>query len=124
MPNDTTSPFQQPNPLHSVPKVTTMSIENPDRAWKLLEQTGWTQHVSARDDEGSSVCAHNPNACSFCTLGALERVYGHTDQSEPVYMKVLERVRGTQRVPMISSWNDNPNQTKENVIAVLKSLDV
>jgi hypothetical protein len=102
-----------------------MSIKDYDRAWKLIESVGWCQGKYRKDASGE-LCVNPEAACSFCMIGALKAVYGGGE----VYHLKLHDVRSrlvekTDRVLIgIAEWNDDKKRTKEEVVAVLKELDI
>jgi hypothetical protein len=102
-----------------------MAIKDYDRAWKLIKSVGWCRGKYRRDALGR-MCSNPEDACSFCTLGALKAIYG---QGEPYRLKVhdvqnklLEKIG--KSFFNIVEWNDDKKRTKEEVVAVLKELDI
>jgi hypothetical protein len=89
------------------------------KAWELLEEKGWCQYVWARNAEGLSAPIESAMACSFCTRGALERVGAGIPA-----LKKLEHRLSLYSTLQITEWNDHPERTKEEVIALLKELDI
>jgi hypothetical protein len=101
-----------------------MSVTKYDKAWKLIEATGWCQGESAKDDRGRSIYARHPQACSFCLMGAIDLVYDVGNYSK-AFIKVLEAVNKLeQKRTYVSEWNDDPERTKEEVVNLLKGLDI
>ncbi len=88
------------------------------KAYQLLETKGWTKGASARNKKGLVTPPFSKSATCFCTFGALQVVYG------PEYLKALTKIEDYLNVPAIATWNDAPERTKEEVIAVLKHLDL
>ena len=101
---------------------------------------GWCQRAFARTAEGIGVRSHNPNACSFCTLGAIYAVVDVLPVSIRYYdlcalsdavtnaLNVAIKKSGTKGIPYstqnsesIARWNDYPERTKEEVLAVYDS---
>jgi hypothetical protein len=89
------------------------------KAFELLEKYGWCQYAWARNAEGLSAPIESDMACSFCTRGALERV----GAGRPALEK-LARHLSLYSTLQITAWNDHPERTKEEVIALLKELDI
>lgn len=90
------------------------------KAWELLSKPGaWTQKVCARDEFGTRVGATSDSACSWCIIGAILRLYPYEvgDLREKLY-GVLPKGFS------IAQWNDTPERTQEEVVAVLKELDI
>ncbi len=88
------------------------------KAHELLAQPGaWTQHTRARNSKGKMVRTFDEDACSWCLVGALEKCY------ESKYHIPRNRVhQELQTWP--TSWNDEPERTQEEVVALLKELDL
>jgi hypothetical protein len=73
----------------------------------------------ARKVTGHPVPPESNEAVCFCVMGALARCY-------PVYTKrfVLEEVIRERVEKAISEWNDSNSTTHEDVIRILKELDI
>jgi len=87
-------------------------------ARQLIEK-GWTQGTNARKIDGTPTTVDDPEAVCFCAIGAIMRAeydVRHLDY----FVDILERLkRHHERYdPSISSWNDNRNRTKTQVIAL------
>lgn len=91
--------------------------ELPTKAYELLAKPdSWTQGEYAETDSGRGVEADSPDAVCWCAWGAIIRVYG-------VGWETIGRVE--HRVgDSITAWNDNPDRTHAEVLAVLKELDI
>jgi hypothetical protein len=85
------------------------------KAWELLEEKDWCQGDYARNAFGHGVEVNDPRACSFCAVGLLVA----TGTCDLNYPKLKEHL-GMRVV----DWNDDPERTKEEVLAVLKELDI
>jgi len=85
------------------------------KAWELLEEKDWCQGDYARNASGQSVRVHDPQARRFCVVGLLEA----TGTCDLNYPKLKEHL-GMR----VIDWNDDPERTKEEVLAVLKELDI
>jgi len=97
----------------------------PDRAWKLLEQTEWTQGCAARNKHGTPVPFSSPVACCFCTVGAIAKVYKARGYVVDDKLTQLENYLASRQLkPQVATWNDQDGQTKEEVISILKELDI
>jgi hypothetical protein len=97
--------------------------EVPDRAWKLIEQTSWTQGCNARDEQGYGVEFEDPKACAYCTVGAIFKTYFYYPQAD--VLELLNRVqyRIGSGQPVVK-WNDTIGRTKPEVVSILKELDI
>lgn len=100
-----------------------------DKAWKVLEK-GWCQGELAKTEDGEGCPYFYSKACSHCTLGALYLVYFQTSDSDfdtsdldLVTAKLLNHIEPLG-FDSIVKWNDHPSQTQEDVIKVLKELDI
>jgi hypothetical protein len=102
-----------------------MAIKDYDRAWKLIESVGWCQGKYRKDASGK-LCSEPEAACSFCILGALIAVYGEGEKYRLKMYNIRNRlIEKTDRVLIgIAEWNDDKKRTKEEVVAVLKELDI
>ncbi len=105
--------------------MSTTPTTSPDRAWKLLEQTDWCQRTYARDKFGYPTKLNDPSACRFCMVGAIKRVYPFTDR-ENILAKIKDKLfnNATNHTTTVFLWNDAPVRTKDQVISLLKELDI
>jgi hypothetical protein len=91
------------------------------KAAKLLEAnpTAWIQKYVARSKGGWPEKANNPNACSWCALGAIAKVQNLPDapQEHNPAAKLLASHLGVN----IVEWNDHTLRTREEVIEGLRS---
>lgn len=94
------------------------------KAYELLEQNDWCKHAYARDREGKAIHCLSNAACSFCTLGAIRKVYRNNYEHEQAKNKVEKHLFLTTGCLFVDDWNDAPERTKEEVINLLKELDV
>lgn len=78
---------------------------------------GWTQNTGARDDEGSSVLVTDPDAVSWCMLGALDVACRMTDNSYEDLKYVLGKFLGVSW-DKVAEFNDRNGRTVEQVLAV------
>lgn len=96
-----------------------MDTPIPDRAWKLLEPEGaWTQGASARDSGRRVVIFSSERACQWCALGAIGATY------KGYQILDIERRLRSELAGSIAVWNDTPERTQAEVVALLKSLDI
>ena len=87
----------------------------------MLIKKGFTKGTCARGAEGWEVFVHSKTACSFCTLGALIKVA--KDDSHPVFNYATDCLQ-RQKIPgvaFLSTWNDKPERTKEDVVTFLRA---
>ena len=83
----------------------------------LLENPkSWGKMSYAVDGQGNDVDATDPGAVCFCMLGALQRAAGNTDWTHsPATLFLGHYVPDTG---FISTFNDDPDTTHEDVLAV------
>lgn len=90
------------------------------KAWQLIERFGWCQGHHAVDSKGESISPFSNEGLlrGLCISGACMLAYG--------YDRGIEKVVELQTNLGINSvtWNDDPKRTKEEVIALLKELDI
>jgi hypothetical protein len=80
---------------------------------------GWTQGEFARDSKGDSVPSNSTAAVSWCTAGALGMAYDVCK-----YMGALNKLAAVIGTRKLSVWNDDPNRTREEVIAAFEKAGV
>ena len=115
------------------------------KAWELIEQ-GWqsphsfvgdfvVQHRGAADARGKMVGYTDPDAISFCIVSAIGRAYDirpvsalFTDPAPAPIKQVADAAgltAGGQSLAFrLAEWNDMEGRTKEEVVALLKRLDI
>ena len=99
-----------------------------DRAWKLLDSPEkFAKKAYARNKDGESVRATVTSACSWCTVGALRKVYGKgNDFLVPRYLearyRLQQRIRTPAVYPDIVEWSDA--HTWQEVHDCLKEWDI
>ena len=84
----------------------------------------WTQNTCARNDRNQAVSTSDENACKFCVLGALYKIYG-----DPIPEDILNSVARVfhngdinDAMGIITTFNDS--HTKEEVLTLLRQADV
>lgn len=89
----------------------------------LAKPNGWTQLVYARDSAGLEVPPASPDATCFCAYGALDRVYFSTEIAN-CFPNVRDQAIGIliKKFDSISTWNDRPDQTQENVVSKFNEI--
>ena len=91
------------------------------RARELLsDPKSWTQDVMARSVRGTPVVTHSKRARSFCVEGAIERAGLKTTRKvrERARRIVYEKIASSTFVN-ITLWNDAPQRTHAEVLALL-----
>ena len=90
-----------------------------DSAADLLSEEGrWCQGAAALTKEGRFCRPEDPEAASWCALGAIRRV-SDVDIFDPVPANALAFLRD-QTSFYLPSWNDVPERTREEVVAALR----
>lgn len=80
----------------------------------------WTKGAYARNDAGYAVPATDPEAVSFCLLGAIQRCY--LDRSD-VKARLFEACYTSFYMGPIN-YNDAKTTTHADVIRLVKDLDI
>lgn len=96
------------------------------KAYEVLEQHDWCQKAYAKDKDDNPVISDDPTACKFCMYGAIAKAYGYSLDPLPLSGKI-DKLHDTIRTRFEAAplrWNDHPDRTKEEVISVLKELDI
>jgi len=107
------------------------------KAFELLEKYGWCQGRMATDELGLACKPVDTTAISFCAIGAILRKHSvetfgmslqETDTANlAAYSdigKAKEKLEFLGREGCLINWNDELERTKEEVIALLKELDI
>jgi hypothetical protein len=91
------------------------------KAAELLEAnpTAWTQKWLARNAEGNNTSPRNPNACSWCALGAIAKVQNLPDAPQ-LYNPAAKLLASYLGISIVD-WNDNPVRTRGEVAHALRS---
>ena len=75
-------------------------------------EKGWTQKAYARDAGGKPVDAKDPDACSWCAVGALQ--VANSEQGRLVELwRFLDSFIDQ---PLSSGFNDHPETTQDDVL--------
>ena len=80
----------------------------------------WCQKTLFRDANGNIVSSHDTKAVQFCIIGALYKTYPleYLEKSNVV----RERIAG--EAGSVIEWNDDKCRKKEEVVELLKELDL
>lgn len=94
----------------------------------LAKPEHWTKGHMARLAYLTPVNVGHPQAVCFCAIGALARCYnGGTVEGVSRYVRVRSELRERVRqlgFSGIIDWDDDGVRTHEEVLAVLKELDI
>lgn len=88
----------------------------------------WTQGAYARDKEHRHITEVGQIPVCFCLLGALRWCYSngkHQDYAA-VCKKLSDRFESDKHhwQTAVLNWNDTPGRTHEEVLALVKELDI
>lgn len=85
---------------------------------------GWCQGTDAQDKDGTEVDFDSHTAVKFCAMGAMVRVTRIKGRPFPTAEKLktkmlvfVEEAIGIVEVEDLSSWNDDDNRKKPQVVA-------
>lgn len=94
----------------------------------LLNESSWTRNCSAITSEGKKTTVDDPNACSFCLVGAAVRCYGENTKE---FVSVLRQMRDylvkeglIDREMGVVGFNDNPRTTFADIRRLVETLDI
>jgi hypothetical protein len=88
----------------------------------LADSNKWATEAYARDSRGVRCAWDNPDACQWCAVGALARVYGSGDEYAKAKQRWVPVVK--RRHPGLDLDEVNDELGYEAVMAVLKEADV
>lgn len=83
------------------------------------EKSRWIKDSSAEDNQGRTIDPNSEAAVSWCLLGGIIRVYGRgTTKSAQVMTALHFKLDG------IACWNDQSERKFEDVVALVKELEI
>jgi hypothetical protein len=92
------------------------------KAYELLsDESKWAKKSYAYETTGGPCDPRSETACSWCVMGAIERCYFDGNMSRR-HMDAIYKVE--TKVGSVPIWNDAKERTYEEVIALLKELDI
>jgi hypothetical protein len=80
---------------------------------------GWCQNASAQDDQGRLCDATSSLAQQWCLVGSVRAAY---PEDAVRRNKVFDKLFCQAKTYGLSSWNDNPDRTQQEVLAVLEAI--
>lgn len=92
----------------------------------LTKPEAWTQGLYARDTEGRSASPHGETTVCWCLIGALIRTYNpmkklaSTPEAEEIERRIADEIHSVD----IADWNDSPDRTHAEVLALCEKLDI
>ena len=78
----------------------------------------WTKGYWARTENGAETSPRDPNAVCWCLSGAVTKCY-EDDRISEIWLRLRSKL-GKNPV----TFNDDPATTHEDVLRVLKELDI
>lgn len=93
----------------------------------LAKPEAWTQGLYARDSAGRSASPHGDMTVCWCLIGALLRTYNpmkkllaSTPEAEEIERRIADEIHSVD----IADWNDSPDRTHAEVLALCEKLDI
>lgn len=86
------------------------------RARNIIRTKGWTQGFSARNADRRYTDPRSTEAVCFCILGAIDRANNELQLCSG--SKAADVIRDVTPTGLIAEWNDHPNRTKSQVLAI------
>ena len=86
-----------------------------------LVAKGWCQHKSATNKAGELCWSRDEKATNWCILGAIWAVYGLSSDQRNIITYLKNKLNVKTR-PDLSAWNDAPERTQAEVVALLQSV--
>ena len=94
----------------------------------LEDPKRWCKGSFARDAQGEGVSIYNNMACSWCLVGALEKIYPHlyaVDFRKQLLSAIKNHYKiGEYDIDSISIFNDNVNTTHDDMLAVITEAGI
>ncbi len=93
------------------------------KVYELLDRPEkWTKKALARDSQGIGCDPHSKRAVSFCLAGAMMVCRGETAYLTEI--NVVNQWAAQDGYGDIADWNNAPERTYDEVIALAKELDI
>lgn len=91
---------------------------------QLLEQ-GWCQTHGAMDQNGNATYMGAPEAVRWCFVGAPAQIFGMDDIVTTEFWRTGQEIlEGLGEITSMPQWNDNPNRTQAEVVALAKLVEI
>lgn len=102
----------------SNPETSLTETEILEDVLDLLSDPGkWTQGSYGKTSKGTDTWGNDPNAVSFCLLGAIQRVTNDRLTSALFISQLTNKIEREN----IVKFNDDPQTTHEDIILFLKT---
>jgi hypothetical protein len=85
----------------------------------LSEDSRWCQNTMAKNARGKDAGADYKSAVSWCLSGALKKCYPPMEE----YFKKISKVEDFLGEE-VCAWNDTPERKFEEVVALVRHLDI
>lgn len=103
-----------------------------DSACNLLRERGWTQKAIGRDEHGTPISGDGllTNGVCFCAVGALQVAASGEDFHELIVERICGKILAATSIKCvhpyfnvfsITTWNDEPGRTFDEVITALEA---
>jgi hypothetical protein len=94
------------------------------KVYKLLaDEARWTRDKLSRNIDGDGVWPLEEEAVSWCVAGAIMKCYPHDTIGETIE-RLHQYLKTNLNYDLVSFWNDAPERTHDEVISVLRELDI
>lgn len=74
----------------------------------LTDESKWTKGTFARTANGNLTLDSSDDACRWCLIGAVRRVYGFRTND---YYRAMTALNNVMQEPWVADWNDSPERT-------------
>jgi hypothetical protein len=92
-------------------------------AWYGGDASKWGRNKFATNAAGLSVSTHSEEAVCWCVIGAAKRVgCEDADSVYSAFNAAASRALGLEHRGYVSSWNDAPERTFADVVALLERI--
>lgn len=92
---------------------------------QLLTEQTWTRGAYAKDRHGCTVDAKSEQAEAWCLVGAVKRCSANEDDVADILDKIVAALQLEEwHYSGIAQWNDAPERTAHDVIALVTRLDI
>jgi hypothetical protein len=87
------------------------------KAMRVKLAAGWTQEAAARTSCGIPVFSEDPEACSFCVMGALWSA--NSSLKDTVEDALMQTLRGIGFDLTLPTYNDTPGRTQAEILTLV-----
>lgn len=96
------------------------------KVYELLDKPEkWIQGELAKNAKGETTLPTSQDAVCYCLMGALMKCYGNKSSIIPIEAKVRKALGEDQfHGGSYVNWNDDPQRKYEEVLALVKELDL